>query len=78
MTPSVLVCQIEDLSEADLTSLKATIAGSAGKLEGDANVAYSGSLSDFTGLTGTAEIRTTAGFTADKKNAFDDFVDTID
>lgn len=72
-----LQVDVSNANPTDIATLGTAIEDSSGKLEGDLNVSYVGSFQDFSGLTGTAQIRTTQPYNSLKKTAFDSLVTTI-
>ena len=77
MEVNQLQVDVANANPTDIATLGTAIEDSSGKLEGDLNVSYVGSFQDFSGLTGTAQIRTTQPYNSLKKTAFDSLVTTI-
>lgn len=77
MEVNQLQLDVVNANPTDIATLGTAIEDSSGKLEGDLNVSYVGSFADFSGLTGTAQIRTTQPYNSLKKTAFDSLVTAV-
>lgn len=65
-TVSNLLINCTDLTSAGTITITDAVSNSGGDLDGEFNLQYFGPISEFAGVTGTAQVTTTGAYSAPK------------